>query len=111
MTLDISMSSARDLIAWLRTQIEADEARALAECTIRKRMVAELDVWLRVQIEKDEARALAECTIRKRMVAELEDMLGGDPWQEGGCAVVLAKLQASWYSEREGYRDEWRPRP
>lgn len=116
----------KELAAWLLEQIAEDEREAHAdldlgqplaehqpgECStcdvLRRKVMNELDH----AVALDPARVLAECDAKRRIVAECSYQIDNDFG-----AMATTKLLARFtlkalalpYTDRPGYREEWRP--
>jgi hypothetical protein len=130
---------SEDLIDWLRRMIDEDEraARATvpgpwrvsgldvhAEDLVVMENFDEPGPWLRALPEHiarhDPARVLREVEARRRLIDQYEAMRAGAEAAAGtilagaakvrlGAYEMAVKIMAMPYSDRPGYREEWRP--
>lgn len=124
----MSTFNPEEILAFVRAQLDEDERLALDAGGRRWRreaigcVVDAADNGLIVYgegtpsseqsdhiVRHDPARTLLKVAAERRELDEIESMLGGDPYQEGKCAVDLLRLRALPYADCEGYRPEWRP--
>lgn len=94
------VSDGDGLVAWLRAQLDADEAH--------HRRVLARDNWdWFAGSESESARVLREVEAKRLRLAEYERELADDPTDETVRWMLWTELQP--YADRPGYRDEWRP--
>ena len=103
-----------DLITWLRAQLDEDERKARpAARAIAQHDWHDVDGLCQVEWEFvehfDPARVLRKIEAERALLAEtICPYLGADT-TTGRVAWLALRLLALPYSDRPGYREEWRP--